>query len=118
MNTNSGWKLIDWDGNRSLGLKCWRKSFGRGHVSVGVGDFLSVVFSFGPNSDSSYSSTRWDYDRPPITEVEAMRMVDEGCGKRARWLGLRPHMAGRKPKPDNWDDRQKAREVEDPSVRG
>lgn len=71
------WTLIDWDGNPELGFKCWRKSFGHGHVSVGCGKFLDVVFSFGANSDNSYCSTRWNYDRPVITEVEAMKMVDE-----------------------------------------
>lgn len=90
----NGWQLIDWDGNPELGLKCWRKKFGRGYVSVGVGDFTYVVFSYGANSDDSYSSTRWDYDRPVITEEEAMRMVDAGNGKT---------MVGRKPKPDNWN---------------
>ncbi len=87
------WELTEWDGNRSLNYKCWRKKFGCGHVSVGVGDFLSVVFSYGPDSDNSYSSTRWDYDRPVITEEEAMRMVDAGKGKQ---------MIGRKPTPENW----------------
>lgn len=90
-----GWQLIGWDGNPALNLRCWRKSFGRGHVSVGVGEFLHVVFSYGATSEDSYSSTRWDYDRPPITEIEAMRMVDAGKGKK---------MIGRKPKPENWDD--------------
>jgi hypothetical protein len=92
--TYNEWTLIDWDGNRDLGYKCWRKSFGGGHVSVGVGDFLSVVFSYGANSDSSYSSTRWDYDRPAISEADAMKMVDAGNGRK---------MVGRPPKPENWD---------------
>lgn len=87
------WELIDWDGNPDLNHKCWRKKFGRGYVSVGVGDFLHVVFSYGPNSEDSYSSTRWDYDRPTITEEEAMRMVDAGEGKK---------MLGRKPPPESW----------------
>lgn len=70
------WTLIDWDGNPELKLKCWRKSFDGGHVSVGVGDFLAVVFSFGANSERSYSSTRWDYDRPVISEADAMQTID------------------------------------------
>ena len=76
----SEWTLIDWDGNPSLKLKCWRKSFGRGHVSVGAGDFLSVVFSHGANSVSSMSSTRWNYDKTPISEQEMMKWVDECDG--------------------------------------
>ena len=73
----ANWTLIDWDGNSELGYKCWRKSFRGGHVSVGVGEFLTVVFSFGADSDNSYSSTRWNYDQPAITEQEAMDMVDK-----------------------------------------
>lgn len=74
------WTLIDWDGNPSLKYKCWRKSFRNGHVSVGVGDFTTVVFSYGANSDHSYSSTRW---RAPgiITESNAMKMVDANDGR-------------------------------------
>lgn len=90
VNKKPEWELIEWDGNPKLGYKCWRKKFGRGHVSVGVGSFLTVAFSYGPNSDDSYSSTRWDYDRPVITEEEAMQMVDAGNGKK---------MVGRLPEP-------------------
>jgi hypothetical protein len=72
------WELIAWGESE---YKCWRKKFGRGHVSVGAGSCLTVVFSYGPDSDDSYSSTRWDYDRPVITEEEAMKMVDAGKGK-------------------------------------
>jgi len=71
-----GWALIDWDGNPSLGLKCWRKKFGKGHVSVGAGDFKLVVFSYGANSDDSYSD-----DRGVMTEIEAMLATDRGEGK-------------------------------------
>jgi hypothetical protein len=87
------WELIEWDGSRESEYKCWHKKFGGGCVYVGAGDWLTVVFSYGPNSDDSYSSTRWDYDRPVITEEEAMKMVDAGKGK---------EMIGRKPPPDNW----------------
>ena len=74
------WTLIDWDGNPDLKLKCWRKSFGRGHVSVGVGDFQSIVYSHGDNSDESLSGTRWNYDEPLLTEKQAMNLVDENRG--------------------------------------
>jgi hypothetical protein len=83
------WELTEWNGTD----KCWRKKFGLGYVSVGVGNLHLVVFSYGPNSDDSYSSTRWDYDRPTITEEDAMKMVDAGKGKK---------MIGRKPPPENW----------------
>lgn len=76
------WTLIDWDGNRALGLKCWRKSFRSGHVSVGAGAFLAVVFSYGANSDFSYSGTRWNYGNPVISEQHAMAMVDQTDGRK------------------------------------
>jgi hypothetical protein len=76
------WTLIDWDGNRALKLKCWRKSFGRGHVSVGVGTFDLIVYSHGANSDYSLSCTRSRkaYGRPDITEEQAMAIVDRNKG--------------------------------------
>lgn len=83
------WTLINWDGNPALKLKCWRKSFGHGHVSVGVGEFQNVVYSFGPDSDRSFSSTRWDYDRPVISEEDMMEQVD-------RCRGYSPHDAFRR----------------------
>jgi hypothetical protein len=70
------WTKIPWDGNRALRLECWRKSFGRGHVSVGIGDFDTICYSFGANSDDSYSSTRWRPDGATISEQEAMENVD------------------------------------------
>ncbi len=74
------WTLIDWDGNTKLGYKCYRKSFGRGHVSVGVGEFTLICYSYGANSEESVSSTRWREDGN-ITEIEAMKMVDANNGK-------------------------------------
>lgn len=70
------WTLIDWDGNSSLNLKCWRKSFRKGYVSIGVGEFLDVVYSYGANSDFSMSSTRWNYDEEPISEDAMKDYVD------------------------------------------
>lgn len=81
----SGWKIVEWDGNPELGYRCWRKKFGRGHVSVGIGSFLSIVYSYGPNDDESCSGTRWNYDLPPITEDEAMEEVDACRGKSGGW---------------------------------
>jgi hypothetical protein len=69
------WTLIDWDGNPDLNYKCWRKSFRRGHVSVGVGDFQLIVYSYGANSDDSCSSTRWRR-AGILTEQQAMALVD------------------------------------------
>jgi hypothetical protein len=89
------WTMIDWDGNPALNLKCWRKTFGSGHVSVGVGEFDLVCFSYSVNSFRSYSSTRWDYGRPAITEEEAMKMVDAGDGEK---------MVGRLPRPEGWNE--------------
>jgi len=74
------WTKIDWDGNPELGYKCWRKSFGRGHVSVGCGDFNLVVFSYGANSDDSYGGTRWRKEGI-ISEEDAMERVDKNNGK-------------------------------------
>ena len=75
------WTLIDWDGNHDLHLKCYRKRFGNsgGHVSVGVGDFHLICYSYGANSARSMSSTRWRKDRI-LTEQEAMKLVDEHKG--------------------------------------
>jgi hypothetical protein len=73
------WTLIDWDGNTTLGYKCWRKSFGRGHVSVGVGNFDLIVYSHGANSDESLSSTRWRKNGN-ISENDAMKIVDANGG--------------------------------------
>lgn len=79
------WTLIPWDGNTELGYMCYRKSFRNGHVSVGVGDFHIVSYSYGPNHEDSYGSTR---DRRHskagrlLTEQEAMDAVDRGCGYR------------------------------------
>ncbi len=75
------WTLIDWDGNRELNLKCYRKSFGKGvYVSVGVGDFHNIVYSYGANSQSSMTSTRWRASGV-ISEIDAMKMVDKNKGK-------------------------------------
>lgn len=78
------WTLIDWDGNRDLGYKCYRKTFGRGYVSVGVGDFKLIVYSYGANSENSLCSTRWRKDGI-ITEEDAMRMVDTNRGKPVKY---------------------------------
>ena len=80
--TYKGWKVVKWDGNPALKLTCWRKTFGRGHVSVGVGDFKNIVYSYGANSDSSLSGTRArdHYGRPDQTEYAAMDMVDRNHG--------------------------------------
>ena len=73
------WTLIDWDGNTELGYKCYRKSFRNGNVSIGVGEFDLIVYSFGANSDYSMSSTRWRKNGS-ITESEAMQLVDNNNG--------------------------------------
>lgn len=75
------WALVDWDGNPSLRLKCWRKQFGRGHVSVGAGDFTLICFSYGANSDASISSTRRRSTGVLWTTKEAMAWVDKNGGK-------------------------------------
>lgn len=76
------WTLIDWDGNPALGFKCWRKSFGRGHVSVGVGEFTLITYSHGADSDNSISSTRSRkaYGKPDLTPEQAMAIVDRNAG--------------------------------------
>lgn len=73
------WTLIDWDGNPALNLKCWRKSFDTGHVSVGVGDSLHIFYSYGRNDESSMSGTRWR-ETGIMTEQQAMAMVDRNEG--------------------------------------
>jgi hypothetical protein len=79
----SKWTEIEWDGNPSMKLRCWRKSFGRGHVSIGIEDFLHIVHSFGASSDRSFSGTRW---RPYglITVETAKAEVDRKYNPYAR----------------------------------
>lgn len=74
------WTRIPWDGNLALGYECWRKSFGRGHVSVGIGSFLLICYSYGANSYDSMSSTRWRKAGPPETENAAMLRIDREGG--------------------------------------
>ena len=74
------WTEIEWDGNRELKYRCFRKSFPYGHVSVGIGEFTTIVYSYGANSGYSMSSTRWR-NNGNISEVEAMKIVDENNGK-------------------------------------
>lgn len=79
------WALIPWDGNPELGYTCYRKSFRRGHVSVGVGDFRVVSYSYGPNHVDSYGDTRdrrYVKGERLLTEQEAMEAVDRGDGYR------------------------------------
>lgn len=68
------WTLIEWDGNPAMNLKCWRKSFSKGNVSIGVGDFKSIVYSHGPNSENSLCGYRGQ------SCEEAMEMVDRNKG--------------------------------------
>lgn len=74
------WTLILWDGNPDLKLMCWRKSFSNGHVSIGIGDFYHIVYSYGADSDNSLSSTRKGIRKPMMTEQEAMELVDRNNG--------------------------------------
>jgi hypothetical protein len=68
------WTLIEWDGNPILNLKCWRKSFGKGHVSIGIGDFKVITYSHGPNSDNSLSGYRMH------SCEESMKIADRNKG--------------------------------------
>lgn len=79
MKHKNTWELIEWDGNSSLKLQCYRKKFGKGHVSIGVGEFKNIVYSYGANSDYSISSTRWRFDGD-ITVEQAMEIVDRNKG--------------------------------------
>jgi hypothetical protein len=75
------WTKVPWDGNPALGYECWRKPFDRGHVSVGVGSFDLIVYSYGASSEDSMSSTRWRGNGVFMSEQEAMDMVDRNGGK-------------------------------------
>jgi hypothetical protein len=74
------WVKMPWDGNPDMNLECWRKKFGRGHVSVGCGEFTAIVYSHGRDSDESLCGTRWNYEETPLTEEEAMEEVDAQHG--------------------------------------
>ena len=80
MKNKNKWELIDWDGNHSLNFKCYRKKFGRGKVSIGVGDFCFICYSYGPNSEDSMSGTRRRKEGD-ITVEQAMEIVDRNNGK-------------------------------------
>jgi hypothetical protein len=74
------WKRIKWDGNPSLKLECWRKNFRNGHVSVGIGEFLIICYSYGANSDFSLSGTRWR-KTGIMSERQATKIVDRNDGR-------------------------------------
>ena len=80
------WTKVKWDGNSELNHWCYRKSFtmrngATGSVSVGIGCFNLICYSYGANSVFSCSSTRWRKDGA-ITEGEAMSLIDK---KRGVW---------------------------------
>lgn len=77
------WTLVDWDGNPEQNYQCLRKSFRRGHVSIGIGEFKSIVYSYGPNHEDSMSSTRSriSQNMPDLTMDQAMNLVDSNNGK-------------------------------------
>lgn len=77
------WTLVDWDGNPEQNYQCLRKSFRGGHVSIGIGEFKSIVYSYGPNHKDSMSSTRSriSQNMPDLTMDQAMNLVDSNNGK-------------------------------------
>jgi hypothetical protein len=99
-----GWRNIQWDGNPALKLRCWRKWTGRWYISVGIGEFLAVVYHFGANSPNSMSSTRWNYDKPPISEEVMMKWIDQ-MGMRDR---SKHPVPGPWTRPEWWSDDQEA----------
>jgi hypothetical protein len=112
------WTRIPWDGNPDLKQECWRKSFGRGHVSVGIGgEFRLVSFSFGANHDSSHSGTRWNYDNPSITEEDMMKGLDEYWSQEQgrRDFSTPPWLHK---KPADWDEKQKQKQSHEKDTRG
>lgn len=80
MKKYKDWTLIAWDGNPSLELTCWRKSFPGGHVSIGAGDFNLISYSYGPNSENSIGSTRYRHGGLTIAEEQAKALVDKNKG--------------------------------------
>ena len=83
MKNYKNWTKIDWDGNPDLKYKCYRKSFtptGKGYVSIGIGKFTSIVYSYGANSQDSLCSTRWRANGT-ISEEKAIKIVDRNKGK-------------------------------------
>ena len=88
------WTKIDWPGNEELGYKCWVKGIGKKkRVYVGIGDFLTVCFSYGPYSHRSFSSTRW---RPNgiVSELKMMEAIDSvnGVGDKFLKLNIEPDL--------------------------
>ena len=79
MNKNASkteWERVPWHGNPAQSRECWRRKFGRGIVYIGIGEFQAVIFSFGPDSEDSFSGTRWNYIHPPYNEEEMKCMVE------------------------------------------
>lgn len=75
----AGWEQIEWDGNPALNnvtiFDVWRKKFRHGHVTIFYSTtfgFMYVIFSFGANSDDSFSSSL-----PGKDTATAKRIVDE-----------------------------------------
>ncbi len=79
--TYVNWTLIPWDGNTELGYQCYRKSFHNGHVSVGIGEFNLICYSYGPNSTYSLSGTRVRVGGVDLTPEQAMEIVDRNNGR-------------------------------------
>jgi len=80
MKIDNKWDLIEWDLNPDLRHQCYRKYFGKGHVSIGIGNFKHIVYFYGNNSENSISSTRWR-ETGDITPEQAMTIVDRNNGK-------------------------------------
>ena len=69
-------KKRDWVSVTSDTWTRWEKNFGRGTVKVGRGRHESIIFSFGANSELSFSSTRILVAEDRImSETEAMAKV-------------------------------------------
>lgn len=60
------------------------KKFGKGQVTISLNaHFRAVIFSYGANSDHSYSSTRWRPDGKHQTILEAMQVIDSNNGHKS-----------------------------------
>lgn len=73
---DTGWELVQWPFNSIPKKMCWRKKFFGGTIYIGSGDFDIVTFSYGRDSDASFSSTRRRSNRV-VPEAEMMQAIDK-----------------------------------------
>ena len=68
------WTFCKWRGNLELKMICWVKKFGRGHVSIRKDG--SVTYSFGANSEYSFSGGFFATEEPQLDIHTIQKRLD------------------------------------------